>query len=242
MAGLPLPHETATSPDVDGVIEGLAALPPSHFQPHDDPEALQRLVVDTLRRFDRLVFAAYWRSWREELAVDAPRIDARLRALPIETKARTAFFLPSRFAPPGFIAPVDEGDTVLVALDPDRLVPLISTSAASPRAARVAVSAPRDPALIYRALGDATRYTIAGMIARQPMTSAELARRLDISKPTIAHHLRALRAAGLVGEETRGTRIVLTLDRAVLEGLSDATVAQLFGTAAAPIRRSRRPG
>jgi hypothetical protein len=38
----------------------------------------------------------------------------------------------------------------------------------------------------------------------------------------------------------QGTRIVLALDRSVLEGLSEAAVAQLFGAPAeAPIRRSR---
>jgi DNA-binding transcriptional ArsR family regulator len=105
------------------------------------------------------------------------------------------------------------------------------------------VPASPDPASVFRALGDATRYTIAGMIAREPLTSAELARRLKVSNPTMAHHLRALRAAGLVTEEARGTSIVLSLDRIALEALSDAAVAQFFGPGgSAPIRRSRRTG
>jgi DNA-binding transcriptional ArsR family regulator len=235
LAALPLAGETAHSTDVDGVIEALAALPPERFQPASDPEMLQLLVVDALRRFDRVAFAAYWRRWREELTADEHRLKARLDDFPIDAQAATVIFLPSRFAPSGLI---QAGETVLVPFDPDRL-PLSSVApVALPR--RAASTSP-DPALIFRALGDATRYTIAGLIAREPMTSAELARRLDISKPTMAHHLRALRAASLVHENVRGTRIVLTLDRAVLEGLSDAAVAQLFGAVAnAPIRRSRR--
>jgi DNA-binding transcriptional ArsR family regulator len=218
------------------LIDAVAALPSALFQPADDSEALQLLVVDALRRFDRLGFAAYWRSWREELAADAHRIEARLRAHPPDPSVR-AIYLPSRFAPPGFAASGANGDATLLAFDPERWPVAVATRALAPRNVP---SEPFDPAAVFRALGDATRYTIAGMIARAPMTSAELARRLDISKPTMAHHLRALRAAGLVNEETRGTRIVLTLDRAVLENLSGAAVAQLFGPSAeAPIRRSR---
>src|SRR5688572_5730032 len=40
-----------------------------------------------------------------------------------------------------------------------------------------------DPALIFRALGDTTRYAIASSIARTPMTSVELARAFSVSKP-----------------------------------------------------------
>jgi DNA-binding transcriptional ArsR family regulator len=238
LAALPLPRDAALSQDVEAVIGALAALPPKHFQPADDPEAQQVLIVDALRRFDRLAFAALWRPWREELIAEAPRLEARLHDVPVSgIEAGAAIYLPSRFAPPGFSAAVAEGDTLLLAFDPDRLPAPI----ASPlRAPRTQVPTSLDPALVFRALGDATRYTIARMIAREPMTSAELARRLDVSKPTMAYHLRALRAAALVREEVRGTRIVLSLDRSVLEGLSDAAVAQLFGGAAeAPIRRSR---
>jgi DNA-binding transcriptional ArsR family regulator len=245
LAGLPLPLEAAVVSDVDSVIEALAALPPETFRPAADPEAQQRLVVEALRRFDRLAFAAFWRPWREELAADAQRLEARIHDLPMDVASATrasAIFLPSRFALPGFSAPVAKHDTVLLPFDPERLLQRAET----PAAAAVPVApagrpAPHDPALIFRALGDATRYTIAGLIAREPMTSAELARRLEISKPTMAHHLRALRAAGLVHEKTHGTRIALTLDRTVLESLSDVAVAQLFGApAGAPIRRSRR--
>jgi len=234
IAALPLSRAAALSADAEDVIEAVAALPPESFAPVPDPEARQRLVVDALRRFDRLVFASYWRPWREELTDLGDRLETRLA-----TKSKSALFLPSRFAPPNFTAQIPSDDTILVAFDPDGLLAIVSaaTAVSIPRTAPTA----RDPALIFRALGDATRYTIAGMIAREPLTSAELARRLGISKPTMAHHLRALRAAGLVGEQSQGTRIVLTLERGVLENLSGAAVAQLFGAApGAPIRRSRR--
>jgi DNA-binding transcriptional ArsR family regulator len=240
LAALPLPRAAAESPDVDGVIEAVAALPAERFAPASDPEALQLLVVDALRRFDRLAFAAYWRRWREELAGPAPRLEARLGHLSIDApapKVETAIFVPSRFAPPGFVAGFDRGGAVLP-LDLDRLPSPEAPPSPLPRVA----SAPRDPALVFRALGDATRYTIAGLIARTPMTSAELARRLGVSKPTLAHHLRELRIAGLVLEARSGNRIALSLDRAALESLSGAALAALYaGAEAAPLRRSRRP-
>jgi DNA-binding transcriptional ArsR family regulator len=239
LAALDLPRAAALTPDVETVIEAVAALPADRFGSGPDSETMHRLIVDALRRFDRLAFAAYWRPWRDELTADLSRLEARLAGVPINSSPRinAAISLPSRFAPPGFVATADDGQTVLLAFDPDRL-PMLPALARRPRTA--AATSP-DAALIFRALGDATRYTIARMIAREPLTSAELARRLDIAKPTMAHHLRALRAAGLVIEETRGTRIVLTLDRTMLEALSEAAVAQLFGASSSPpILRSRR--
>jgi DNA-binding transcriptional ArsR family regulator len=239
------------TPDVDGVISAVEALPADCFQPDEQRDSLQSLVVDALRRFDRLAFAAYWRNWREDLVADAAGIEARLAELPVPTSpSAPAVFVPSRFAPPGLSVAL--ADATLFAVDPDRLgLPALAASAPVARAptARApgralssrAPSGPRDPALVFRALGDATRYSIAGLIARGPMTSADLARRLGISKPTMAHHLRALRSAGLVHEQADGNRIVLTLDRLVLEDLSRAAVAKFFGAAEdAPIRRSRR--
>jgi DNA-binding transcriptional ArsR family regulator len=88
-----------------------------------------------------------------------------------------------------------------------------------------------DPRLVFRALGDATRYAVVALLARGPTTATELARALAISKPTMSHHLGELRAAGLVTEErswqTR-RNVTLSLRRDVLERLSAATVAQLF--------------
>jgi DNA-binding transcriptional ArsR family regulator len=108
-------------------------------------------------------------------------------------------------------------------------------------AAAARALATADPATVFHALGDATRYAIAGLLAREALTSAELARRLGVSPPTLAHHLRALRDARLVLEEQRGNSILLRLDRRTLEGLSAAAVAALFDRGQpVAIRRSRR--
>jgi len=98
-----------------------------------------------------------------------------------------------------------------------------------------------NPAAGFRALGDTTRYAMAGILARQPQTSVELAKVFGVSKPTISHHVRLLRAAGLLDERATENGVVLTLNRDVLEGISIAAAEEMFGEGDAPIiRRSRR--
>jgi len=49
-----------------------------------------------------------------------------------------------------------------------------------------------------KALGDPTRLRIMRYLAEQPFTPSELARRLRLRAPTVIHHLKELRLAGLV--------------------------------------------
>ncbi len=100
-----------------------------------------------------------------------------------------------------------------------------------------------DPAAIFRALGDTTRYAIATSIARTPMTSVELARAFDVSKPTISHHVQQLRAAGLLDESQTESGVVLALNRRMLERASTAAAREMFTEDESPepvVRRSRR--
>jgi len=58
---------------------------------------------------------------------------------------------------------------------------------------------------VLEALSDPTRLKILRYLAEQPQTPTELAHRLGLRAPTVTHHLKALRLAGLVrltlGEE-----------------------------------------
>jgi DNA-binding transcriptional ArsR family regulator len=83
---------------------------------------------------------------------------------------------------------------------------------------------------VFRALGDTTRYAIASILARTPTTSAELARSLNVSKPTITHHVHALRSAGLIRETPSGGSTKLSLSRDTVAALSGAAVEQLFSS------------
>ena len=83
---------------------------------------------------------------------------------------------------------------------------------------------------VFRALGDTTRYAIASILARTPTTSAELARSLNVSKPTITHHVQALRSAGLIKETPSAGSTKLSLSRDTVAALSGAAVEQLFSS------------
>jgi len=96
---------------------------------------------------------------------------------------------------------------------------------------------------VFRALGDTTRYAIASILARAPTTSADLARSLKVSKPTITHHVHALRSAGLIRETPSGGSTKLSLSRDTVAALSRAAVDQLFsatGDLALGTTRKRR--
>lgn len=59
---------------------------------------------------------------------------------------------------------------------------------------------------VFRALGDATRLDVFRLIAsrREPICVCEITPRFGVSQPTISHHLRVLREAGLVTATRRG--------------------------------------
>jgi ArsR family transcriptional regulator, arsenate/arsenite/antimonite-responsive transcriptional repressor len=98
---------------------------------------------------------------------------------------------------------------------------------------------------VFRALGDTTRYAIASILARTPTTSSDLARSLKVSKPTITHHVQALRAAGLIADMPAGGSTKLSLNRETIDGVSEAAVEQLFsstGSLSLGTTRKRRNG
>jgi DNA-binding transcriptional ArsR family regulator len=114
------------------------------------------------------------------------------------------------------------------AASPNRIVEDDWEARESPRHSDSTVNAES----VFRALGDTTRYAIASVLARTPTTSAELARSLKVSKPTITHHVQALRAAGLIEEEPSGGSTRLSLNRDTVASLSNVAVHQLFSSTA----------
>jgi ArsR family transcriptional regulator len=59
---------------------------------------------------------------------------------------------------------------------------------------------------IFKALSDETRYAIFRLIMAQdePICACDIVDRFDVSQPTIAHHLKVLRTAGLITVSRRG--------------------------------------
>jgi ArsR family transcriptional regulator len=59
---------------------------------------------------------------------------------------------------------------------------------------------------MFKALGDPVRLRLMSMIASVPeICVCDLTPAFDLSGPTISHHLKLLREAGLVDSERRGT-------------------------------------
>jgi DNA-binding transcriptional ArsR family regulator len=86
-----------------------------------------------------------------------------------------------------------------------------------------------DAALIFRALGEQTRFAMARLLARAPMTSAELAEKLGLTRPTVSHHVVLLREAGLLEETPQRGSVRLSLRRDRIASLSNLTLSQLYG-------------
>ncbi len=79
---------------------------------------------------------------------------------------------------------------------------------------------PRDGTSAFAALADPTRRKILKMLRSGSKTAGVIADAFHLTKPTLSHHFRVLRSAGLVRAERRGTSIVYTLQTNVLEDLA----------------------
>ncbi|MFH0172437.1 DUF5937 family protein [Streptomyces cacaoi] len=76
------------------------------------------------------------------------------------------------------------------------------------------------------ALTDPRRVRLCRLIARQAMTTADLAARLSMTRPQVSRHLRVLRDLGLVRVERNGRYVHYGLDLAAVERLGrDVAVA-----------------
>jgi ArsR family transcriptional regulator, arsenate/arsenite/antimonite-responsive transcriptional repressor len=77
---------------------------------------------------------------------------------------------------------------------------------------------------VYRALGDATRLEVFRLIAAQtaPICVCDIVDQFDVSQPTISHHLKVLRDAGLVKVSRRGVWAFYAVDPAGLALLRNA--------------------
>lgn len=64
-------------------------------------------------------------------------------------------------------------------------------------------SVPDQALLVLRALGDPTRLRLLRLLSAEPRSPQSLAHELKLSLPTVSHHMRELRIAGLVRMEAR---------------------------------------
>jgi ArsR family transcriptional regulator len=92
------------------------------------------------------------------------------------------------------------------------------SSCCAPRA-RIRGKAVKQFASLFKGLADETRLEILGLLAaaRGEVCACHIEEHIKhLSQPTISHHLRLLREAGLVTAERRGTWVYYTLDKSLL--------------------------
>ncbi|MEU6351242.1 metalloregulator ArsR/SmtB family transcription factor [Streptomyces sp. NPDC047072] len=86
-----------------------------------------------------------------------------------------------------------------------------------------------DLAKIFKALGDPVRLRLMSMIASRgqggEVCVCELTPAFDLSQPTISHHLKLLRQAGLIDCERRGTWVYYWVLPGALERLASFLTA-----------------
>lgn len=95
---------------------------------------------------------------------------------------------------------------------------------------------------LFQALADPTRLAIVRELAGAPEVCAcDFASCCDVRQPTVSHHLKVLREAGVVESERRGTWIYYRLAPAAAERLR-AIAVELSGTPQLiPVSALRRP-
>src|SRR4051794_21013030 len=82
---------------------------------------------------------------------------------------------------------------------------------------------------LFKALADPSRVRIVNALARsdKPVCACDFEPALDLSQPTVSHHLKKLTEAGLLEREQRGKWAYFSLKRDAVETL--AAVADLKG-------------
>ncbi|MFN8521018.1 MAG: metalloregulator ArsR/SmtB family transcription factor [Chloroflexota bacterium] len=193
------------APEVDPIVREFAT----------DSERLMRVAIDIARawlvafepieaRLARM-HAADMALRRADLASLAPedaveRITGGLHLVP-EARIRRVLLAPSVFVRP-FNFVHQDGDWRMFWYPVADEV--LETDAGAPSAAMVR---------LFRALGDPNRLQVLRLLTDRDWYLTELATKLELSKPTMKHHLALLRAAGLVTVMEEGSLTYYRLRR-----------------------------
>jgi ArsR family transcriptional regulator len=79
------------------------------------------------------------------------------------------------------------------------------------------------PAMVFKALGDPVRLRLVSLIGAHQggeVCVCDLTTAFDLTQPTISHHLKVLRQAGIIDSERRGTWVYYRLVPAALERMA----------------------
>jgi DNA-binding transcriptional ArsR family regulator len=87
----------------------------------------------------------------------------------------------------------------------------------------------------FKALGDPHRRAIVDFLGSGPHSVQQIADELPISRPAVSRHLRLLKDAGLVIDESRGTQRLYQLHGAGVDAVQKY-LDEVWGEAAARFR------
>lgn len=73
---------------------------------------------------------------------------------------------------------------------------------------------------LLKTIADATRLRILGLLAERPRTGTELATELELSAPTISHHLHRLRDVGIVRAQADAQRRIWSINHELLDDVN----------------------
>ncbi len=87
-----------------------------------------------------------------------------------------------------------------------KTLPVLQSLCCGPDVEALEPAAAEDLAAVFKALADPTRVAIVSRLASgEKCCVCDLTGVFELSQPTVSHHLRILREAGLVEAERRGT-------------------------------------
>ena len=70
-----------------------------------------------------------------------------------------------------------------------------------------------DPVLFAKAIADETRQKIMNLLCCDWLSVNEIVEKLDVTQPTVSHHLAILREAGLVNAREQGKQTFYSLNQ-----------------------------
>src|SRR5256885_10435844 len=106
-----------------------------------------------------------------------------------------------------------------------KTLPVLQPLCCGPDVEPLALDAADELASYFKALADPTRVAIVSRLAAGECCVCDLNAAFDLSQPTISHHLKVLREAGLVESSRRGTWAYYRLVPEALDALRGALAA-----------------
>jgi ArsR family transcriptional regulator len=80
----------------------------------------------------------------------------------------------------------------------------------------------------YKALSDETRLKIIKMLIGRELCACEIIEKLDLAQPTISHHLKILKYAGLINDKKDGKWVFYTLNVSNFLSLQSSAEQEIF--------------